>query len=63
MSEHEGSDETPLCTRFSEEDMKHDHQEEIERLIKQMRDLSERELVDRPLSLRSLATACGSRTR
>jgi len=36
----------PSPPRFSEEDLKHDHRAEIERLIAQMRDLSERELVD-----------------
>ena len=36
----------PSPPRFSEEDLKHDHRAEIERLIDQMRDLSERELVD-----------------
>lgn len=36
----------PFPPRFSEEDLQHDPRAEIERLIEQMRDLSERELVD-----------------
>ena len=50
----------PSPPRFSEEDLKHDHRAEIERLIEQMRDLSEQEFdgpglpATRPLSLRSL---------
>ncbi|MGA2258890.1 MAG: hypothetical protein ABSG53_29835 [Thermoguttaceae bacterium] len=36
----------PSPPRLSEEDLEHDHRAEIERLIKGMRDLSERELVD-----------------
>ncbi len=36
----------PSSPRFSEAEMQHDHRKEIERLIEQMRDLSERELVD-----------------
>ena len=36
----------PSPPRFSDEDLEHDHRAEIERLIVQMRDLSERELVD-----------------
>jgi hypothetical protein len=36
----------PSPPRFSEKDLKHDHRAEIERLIAQMRNLSERELVD-----------------
>ena len=36
----------PSPPRFSEEDLKRDHRAEIERLFEQMRDLSERELVD-----------------
>ena len=36
----------PSPPRFSEEELKHDPRAEIERLIDQMRDLSERELLD-----------------
>ncbi len=36
----------PSPPRFSEDDLEHDHRAEIERLIEQMRDLSERELAD-----------------
>ena len=36
----------PTPPRFSEEDLQHDFRAEIERLIDQMRDLSEQELVD-----------------
>jgi hypothetical protein len=36
----------PSSPRFSDEDMKRDHRAEIERLIAQMRDLSEREISD-----------------
>ena len=36
----------PSPPRLSEEDLKHDHRAEIKALIEQMRDLSERELVD-----------------
>jgi hypothetical protein len=36
----------PSPPRFSEEDLNHDHRAEIERLIEQMRDLSEQELTD-----------------
>ncbi len=36
----------PSPPRFSEEDFEHDHRAEIARLIEQMRDLSEQELVD-----------------
>ncbi|NUQ64511.1 MAG: hypothetical protein HUU20_18760 [Pirellulales bacterium] len=36
----------PSPPRFSEEDLNRDPRAEIERLIEQMRDLSERELVD-----------------
>jgi DNA-directed RNA polymerase subunit RPC12/RpoP len=36
----------PTPPTFSEEDMKHDPRAEIERLIEQMRDLSEQELLD-----------------
>ena len=36
----------PSPPRFSEEDLQHDHRAEIERLIEQMRDLSEQELTD-----------------
>ena len=36
----------PSPPRFSEEDLKRNHRAEMERLIEQMRDLSERELVD-----------------
>ena len=36
----------PSPPRFSEEDLMHDHRAEIERLIEQMRNLSEQELTD-----------------
>ncbi len=36
----------PWPPRFSDEDLKHDHRAEIERLIEQMRNLSEQELMD-----------------
>ncbi len=36
----------PSPPNFTEEDLTQDHRAEIERLIAQMRDLSERELVD-----------------
>ena len=36
----------PSPPRFSEEDLEHDPRAEIERLIEQMRELSERELLD-----------------
>ena len=36
----------PSPPRFSENDLKHDSRAEIERLIDQMRDLSEQELLD-----------------
>ena len=57
----------PSPPRFSEEDLKHDHRAEIERLIEQMRDLSEQELTDQVyrclvLYLCGPATINGSRT-
>jgi hypothetical protein len=36
----------PSPPQFSEEDLQHDHRAEIERLIEQMRNLSEQELTD-----------------
>jgi hypothetical protein len=36
----------PTPPSFSEEDLNRDHRAEIQRLVKQMRDLSERELLD-----------------
>ncbi|MGO9115445.1 MAG: hypothetical protein ACLP9L_40050 [Thermoguttaceae bacterium] len=48
----------PSSPRFSEEDLTHDHRAEIERPIKQMRDLSERELVDQ-VYRRLILCLCG----
>jgi hypothetical protein len=48
----------PSPPRFSEEDLEHDHRVEIERLIDQMRDLSERELVDQ-VCRRLILYLCG----
>ena len=47
----------PSPPRFSEEDLRHDHRTEIERLIEQMRDLSE-QLMDQ-VYRRLLLYLCG----